>query len=252
MTDTNTPHPARFTWDLLPVFSTALVGLADTDDEGVVLSRIRVLDPFAGTGRIHKLAELGPYDTIGIEIEPEWAAMHERTFRGNALALQFEADSFDAVVTSPTYGNRFADKHTPKDASRRRGYTHDLGRQLHEANSGAMQWGEQYRDFHRLAWAEVRRVLKPEGRFVLNLKDHIRKGDRQYVAGWHVTELCRMGFDLLMHTEVEARGMRDGANHDLRVPAEQVYVFELPKEAKRAAQQTTTNKKGATSGKEEE
>src|ERR1044072_9645513 len=165
---------------------------------------VSVLDPFAGTGRIHKLRDMGPFLTTGVEIEHECSDMSPHTFLGNALALQFNADSFDAVVTSPTYGNRMADKHEAKDSSTRRSYRHDLGGQLHEMNSGGMQWGAQYRAFHEEAWTEVRRVVRDGGLFVLNIKDHIRKGKRQYVAGWHISTICRLGFDLLWHDGVEA------------------------------------------------
>jgi tRNA G10 N-methylase Trm11 len=84
--------------------------------------------------------------------------------------LPFADASIDAIVTSPTYGNRLADHHRASDPLLRRSYTHDLGRPLHSENSGAMQWGDAYRAFHRRAWAEAVRVLKPGGRFVLNVK----------------------------------------------------------------------------------
>lgn len=206
-------HPARFNDALIPVFAQALSGCTT------------VCDPFAGTGKVHDLQAYG-YQTIGVEIEPEWALMHPDTHVGNALALPFGDEVFDAIVTSPCYGNRLADSHDARDGSVRRSYTHDLGRKLNDDNAGAMQWGDDYRSFHRAAWAEAFRVLKPGGRLVVNLKDHIRKGKRQLVAGWHVTELCRMGFALLMHTEVVTRGLRQGVNADLRVPVEQVYVLE--------------------------
>ena len=79
-------------------------------------------------------------------------------------------------MTSPTYGDRLADHHDARDGSVRHSYKHDLGRDLHPDNSGAMQWGPAYRDFHTAAWVEVRRVLRPGGRFVLNVKDHVRGG----------------------------------------------------------------------------
>ena len=100
-------------------------------------------------------------ETVGVELEPEWADLHPDTFVGNALALKFDDADFDAVVTSPTYGNRLADHHNAKDGSVRRSYTHDLGRQLQEDNSGAMHWGPKYRDFHRKAWIEAKRVIRP-------------------------------------------------------------------------------------------
>jgi hypothetical protein len=178
----------------------------------------------AGIGRVHELEEYG-FDTTGIEIEPEWANMHPHTWLGDATALPFASDSFDAICVSPCYGNRMADHHDAKDASTRRTYKHDLGRDLHPNNAGQLQWGKQYRAFHILAWTEAIRVLRSGGRFVLNVKDHIRAGKRQYVAGWHVSTLCRLGLDLTFHIEVGTPGMRYGENRDARVP-EMVYVLD--------------------------
>jgi len=64
-----------------------------------------ILDCFAGTGRIH---ELGRDDTVGVEIEPEWASMHERTICGDSTQLDtlFNPGHFGTVATSPTYANR--------------------------------------------------------------------------------------------------------------------------------------------------
>lgn len=213
-------HPAKFSKVLLPVFAAALQPLIPAEG-----GQVSVLDPFAGTGLIHKLRGLGPYRTIGVEIEPEWAKMSPYTYVGNALALQFDKEAFDAIVTSPTYGNRFADKHDAKDGSVRRSYKHDLGRALHETNSGGMQWGEQYREFHRRAWREAVRVLRTDGYFVLNIKDHIRKGERQNVPQWHVETLQALGLVLLRSVNVNTPGMRNGANHDKRVGEEEVHVF---------------------------
>ncbi len=206
-----TSHPARYSTALLPVFADFLDGATT------------VLDPFAGTGRIHELEEYG-YETVGVEIEPEWAELHDRTEVGDALELRFKSASFDAICTSPTFGNRMADHHDAKDASTRRSYRHDLGRALHPHNSGKLQWGDAYRDFHERAWKEVSRVLRPKGIFVLNIKDHFRNKKREFVAGWHVTTMCRLGFTLREHEEVDTPAMRAGENSDARVP-EQVYAF---------------------------
>lgn len=207
-------HPARFSDELMPVLADALEGYH------------RVLDPFAGTGRIHELFALG-FDTVGIEIEPEWAAMDPRTQTGNALHLPYSADYFDAVATSPTYGNRHADHHDAKDPSERHSYTHDLGRPLHPDNSGVMHWGSDYRTFHRQAWAEVNRVLRPGGRFVLNISDHIRKGERQPVTAWHIAAVYRAGpFTLADIIPVVTKRNRFGANAEARVDNEYVLIFD--------------------------
>lgn len=202
-------HPARFSDELIPVF----VDLLDGHDI--------VLDPFAGTGKIHQLQDHG-HATIGIEIEPEWATLHPDTIPGSALELPFPDASFDAICTSPTYGNRLADSHNASDPHLRRSYTHDLGRQLHEDNSGSMQWGGEYRDFHKRAWAEAIRVLKVDGVFVLNIKDHIRGGEWMDVAGWHIAELVGQGLEVEAVRPVVTGHLRQGTNAELRVPAELV------------------------------
>ena len=121
-------HPAKYTDKLLPVFAELLTG------------RTRILDPFAGTGKIFELAQWLPEaDIQAVEIEPEWAAMNPRTTLGNALHLPWPAESFDAVCTSPCYANRMADHHEAKDASQRNTYRHALGHPLQPDNAGAMQ-----------------------------------------------------------------------------------------------------------------
>lgn len=206
-------HPARYSVGLLPIFAAAVPAKRYP----------RVLDPFAGTGRIHELDN----ETVGVELEPEWARLHPDTIVGTALDLDFADGEFDAIVTSPTYGNRFADHHDAKDGSLRRSYTHDLGRKLTDGNSGAMQWGRRYREFHTQAWEEAWRVLRPGGRFVLNVKDHDRQFTRQLVAAWHVTELLRLGFALAWFDQLDAGGLRLGDNSEDRYP-EQIIVLDKP------------------------
>jgi SAM-dependent methyltransferase len=215
-------HPARFSKPLIDAFAEIL--------EANPRPIKSVLDPFAGTGKIHDLAEKG-YSTLGVEIEPEWAMMHPQTVIGDAVHLPFSNASFDAVVTSPCYGNRYADHHNAADGSSRRSYKHDLGRDLDPGNAGQMHWGDEYRSLHQRAWLEAHRVLVPGGLLVLNIKDHyrtVKRGEpsqRQYVSGWHVSTLSRIDCTLLYHREVPARGMRAGENADLRIAAEQIYVF---------------------------
>ena len=185
-----------------------------------------VLDPFAGTGKIHDL----PYKTTGVEIEPEWAMLHKNTEIGDATCLRFDNESFDAVCTSPTYGNRMADSHEAKDGSKRNTYTHTLGRKLSDNNSGKMQWGDEYKALHTKAWGECFRVLKNGGVFILNIKNHIRKGREVDVYGWHKSELERIGFVFVCVEEVECAGNRFGDNSQLRTGIEYVAKFiKLPK-----------------------
>ena len=209
-------HPARYSAELLPTLASALAGCT------------RILDPFGGVGGIFTLAPFLPGCTIeAVEIEPEWAAQHPRTTLGSALALPWPAGYFDAVCTSPCYGNRMADHHEARDASRRNTYRHALGRPLHPDNAGALQWGDAYRAFHLRAWAEARRVLAPGGRFVLNIKDHYRDGVVQPVTAWHTQALTDLGFRQCRRWEIACPGLRRGANGALRVDAETVILFAL-------------------------
>lgn len=177
-------HPAKFS---TPVLDRMQEIIAERFDHPVVL------DPFAGTGLIHSLTGCSTY---GVEIEPEWATMHPRTYVGDARVLPFADATVDVIATSPCYGNRMADtydgrgtckacggegevevgdddgfggshvEHCPRcggegrDRSRRHTYTIGLGRPLSDGNAGAMQWGDAYRDLHEAAVAEWVRVLR--------------------------------------------------------------------------------------------
>ena len=97
-----------------------------------------------------------------------------------------------------------------------------LGRPLTPGNSGALQWGEEYRALHVAVWTECRRVLKPGGIFVLNVKDHIRGGVLQEVTNWHAVTLLMLGFVCTRRVHVPCPGQRHGANGHLRVDYESV------------------------------
>ena len=230
------PHPAKFT-------DTIMMELAKLYDQygspGVVL------DPFAGTGRIHTIGDIiegfteGIYTrpavrTIGVEIEPEWAAHDPRTIIGNALDLPFATASIDGVITSPVYGNRMSDHHDAKDASKRHTYRHYIGRPLHTQNAGQLQWGPRYRDFHMQAWEECHRVLRPgapagmvgmtRGLMLVNVSNHIRKGEEVDVVHWHVNALIELGFAHHWTIKVPTPRQRHGANGKLRVDHEAIIV----------------------------
>jgi tRNA G10 N-methylase Trm11 len=197
-----------------------------------------VLDPFAGIGGVHALAT-DTLKTYGIEIEPEWAAAHPDTMVGDATSLPFGPCSFDAVVTSPTYGNRYADHHEAQDGSWRRGYTHDLQktagdpkRQLASTNTGRWYaWQPAYATLHRRAWAEVRRVLVPGGVFILNISDFVRRGEIFDVTSMHYEICFDLGFRFEHRFNVRTPRMRYGANSGARVATEAVLVFRKPKAA---------------------
>ena len=228
-------HPARFSNELLEAMGDMLASYG----------ALSILDPFAGTGRVHELRARG-HKTMGVEIEPQWAGLHPGTVYGNSLHLSklFAGVRFDAVVTSPSYGNRFADAHNNHDlckrcrgtglldgkrcpvcfglrTSMRRSYTHDLRRmtgdptlELHSDNSGKMQWGPRYRDFHTRVWSQVPMLLGGPRLFLLNCKDHMRNRERQLVTDWHVGTLEQLGFQVIERREIDTGGLRHGANRE--------------------------------------
>lgn len=204
-------HPAKYSDVLLPIFKEMLCDCQS------------ILDPFAGTG---KLRRIFPNCTL-LEIEPEWACI-SGAIVGDATRMDFSDCSFDAICTSPTYGNRMADSfidHQEEKKYKRNTYMHQLGRRLSANNSGAMQWGDQYKELHRRAWRECRRVLKPGGKFLLNISNHIRKGKEMFVTEWHVEELESLGFAVVDFRQVETKRNTMGQNGNIRVKHENVVLL---------------------------
>jgi DNA modification methylase len=204
-------HPAKYSDVLMPIFDVLLPKNGE------------ILDCFAGTG---KLKQIRPNCTL-LEIEPEWAEMCGAIV-GDATQMPFADCTFDAICTSPTYGNRMADSfidHKPEKKYVRNTYTHCLGRKLAQNNTGGMQWGPAYKTLHIKAWNECWRVLKSGGMLVLNISDHIRAGKVVPVSNWHAETLQNIGFELKNCIKVETPRNRFGANRKLRVEHEFVFVF---------------------------
>lgn len=222
-------HPAPFTDVIIERFAWIINNYMMAGDR----SRVRVLDPFAGVGTIHRLNEMvrnldgasRKVETVGIELEPKWAIADARTRVGSALDLPFKARAFDLIMTSPCYGNRMADHHNAKDGSERITYRHYYGEDLTDGSAAMMQWGQEYRDFHAAAWKEALRVLRPSGLFVVNISNHIRKGYEVPVVEWHMQTLLELGLYIEHVDAVETPRMRRGENHELRVTHEHILVL---------------------------
>lgn len=205
-------HPAVFSDPIL----SALDKLLHTYGEPK-----RVLDPFAGIGRVHELA----CNSIGVELELEWARQHPQNICADALDLPFKPDSFDAVITSPTYGNRLADHHEARDGTYRLTYRHTLGRPLTANNSGMMQYGNLYREFHFEVYRRLLRVLTDQSFVYLNVGNHIRKREEVDVISFHRRAWERLGYSALDQVEVKTRRHRVGTNSTARIPHEVILVM---------------------------
>jgi hypothetical protein len=186
-----------------------------------------IIDPFAGTGE--KIAEHHDFQRLtinhrieGIELEPAFIAA-DWVKQGNALHLPYQTGEVDIVFTSPSYGNRFADRHTPKDGSARNSYTfwlrHNQGVpiddqtvQLHVENTGRHRFGTDYQQLHQGCYQELYRVMRPGGLLLLNVSNFMRNNLEVDAVSWHRDTLTSLGFVVTGETEIETRRMRYGAN----------------------------------------
>lgn len=218
------PHPAKFSDAVLDAIRECLNVVCEASPDLSPWCDYRVLDPFAGVGRVHELGQ----KSVGVEIEEEWARYHRQTIIGDSRYLPFPDKFFHGIITSPVYGNRMSDHHNAKDASKRITYRHKLGRELTPGNAGMLQWGKDYRDLHEQVWKECRRVTEDEGFFILNISDHIRAGEVVFVSDWHHDMIHALGYEMLHEVLVPTPRMRYGQNHDARVEHEYVWLFSLP------------------------
>ena len=269
MTQTDTPtqatpdHPAKWSDPVLAELYDIATGEATRKGKALC-----VLDPFAGVGRARLESALGDAARIvqGVELQELWV-VDPLTQQGDATDLwQFDAGQFDAIFTSPCYGNRMADDHDNRDPcaacagtgkrggdddlpptdehrcstckgsglSRRNTYRHRLGRPLTAGTAANLRYvagrrGNKYRRLHEAAWAEVHRVLRPYGAFLLNVSNHLESVDGRLVEHrcmeWHLDHLIRNGFRLEALYPISTRRLGQGANSDTRPDHEFVLIL---------------------------
>jgi len=184
----------------------------------------------AGTGKLATIKELGFKGKITCnDLEKEWVNSSygvDCWHFTDAARMDWAKDGeFDAICTSPTYGNRMADHHDARDGSKRYTYKHCLGHDLHEGNTGMMQWGEEYRIKNIAIIKECYRVLKTSCPFIINISNHVRQGKVINVVGWWKEILNSNGFILESECEVKTRRMRNGENASARVATEFILIF---------------------------
>jgi len=215
-------HPAVFNDTYLPTMAYVLRG------------KDKILDPFAGTGKIAKIKEHGYKGYIVCnEIEPEWANTNlynvDEWHCGDAAHMDWAKDEeFDAISTSPTFGNRMADGYNPNSKWERIGYAEYLKRPLSNENTGSMQWGEKYKNKHIECYFEFLRVLKHGGLLVINVSNHIRGKEEVDVVGWHKDTLKCMSLKEIDDLTFATPRMRRGENNKARVKYEHLLIMAKP------------------------
>jgi tRNA G10 N-methylase Trm11 len=216
MKSTNKKHPAKYSDSFIPIFA------------DVLKNTNNVLDPMAGTGKISLIQDYGYSGNIYCHDILDWGELKHEDVKwkfGDASSLDYETNFFDAICTSPVYGNRMSDHFNSKDGSKRLTYRHGFGSELSKENTGRMQWGGRYREKHTDIYKDCKRVLKESGLFVINTSDHIRKGEVVPVTDWHEQTILNMGFVLIERVNIKTPRMGFGANSTARVGHEVISVF---------------------------
>ena len=227
-------HPAPYTDALLPIFAELLLK-SHCHSVAVGPGPAKILDPFAGTGKIARLRSWLPQaEFYGYEIEPEWADtgprgrlhLHHRRQPADALPRRHVRRHLHQPDLRQPHGrsSRGARRQPAPHLPPRARPAADT-RELRGAAMGRWHRRREYRALHVAVWTECRRVLKPGGIFVLNVKDHIRGGVLQEVTNWHAVTLLMLGFVCTRRVHVPCPGQRHGANGHLRVDYESVLQF---------------------------
>lgn len=249
-------HPAEYSPEVLEAIDDVLAANHPLSPR----AGLRILDPYAGKGSGLEGWLATGYDAVGVELEPEWSCASSAIVQGSALDLAAVLPgTFDALITSPCYGNRMADNHEAKDPckacvpgvghapsidssgapcrtckgtglSPRITYRRKLGRMPSAGSAAVLQWGNSYRDHHQRFIHSALEVLEPEALMIVNMKNHIRDGREQLVTEWWLNVLLVRGCRLLEVRPVRTQGMGFGANADARTDREFLIVVRAPAE----------------------
>lgn len=237
------PHPAPFSKPILDRLADLL-----RSDQKALGKPLRILDPFAGTGRVFLAAP--PYSKVTmIEIEKEFVeeglaylssinGRLDQTVKWRYEAaesagwLQKHRATYTHIVTSPTYGNRMRDPYRSKPGTQCRSYAQSKGGPLLPYNSGAYKLdSDQYWGINGDVMESAIARLVPGGRVYINVSDFYhtpKKGappERQPVGAEWVSLMTHCGVFLASVEQVVTRRFTRGENRH-RVPYEYILTFE--------------------------
>lgn len=258
-------HGARYSEDHIELFG-RLLGEETLRIGG---RHVQVLDPMGGSGRIH---ELDPerFETVANELERPYVDLARilypgrLTIQGDAAKVHeyFGVESFDAVVVSPDFGNRYSDAHNARERCRgckgtgrveddetcdkcggkgsrgwtRRGYTHDL-RHLTgdpdytlDAASSARYKGTDPRYWERQVgyWSAAFAVLRPGGVLLLDVSNFVLRDRIIPIVDGHRRIVEDVGFHVETVVPLDTDRMRFGANGKIRVEGHRIIVARKP------------------------
>ncbi len=193
----------------------------------------------------------------------------ERAGRRDIQEIETTAGTYfgEGYMMHNCYGNRCADHHQAADPCKackgtgaaprlqpealgrpcdtckgqglswRNTYAHALrrhGADLVPGSAAGMQWGPEYRALHRVALAEMLRVLVEGGLLAINMSNHLRTliggGPQveQLVVEWWLNEVILAGCRIQEVRRVRTSRNGKGANGQARVDGEVIIVAHTP------------------------
>jgi DNA modification methylase len=192
-------HPAKFPETLVQGFVEFF-----TKDGQIVL------DPMMGTGSTLIACLRSGRNSIGIELNPEYAdiaaqwieeeqtgtAPWARVIQGDAANLvEFDLPEIDYVVTSPPYWNMLHARGSKTQRTRRADENLDVVYSQNEADLGNIDDYDSFVSRLVSIYANLKTVLRPKAYLTIIVKN-VKKGGRIYPLAWDLARALSQHFTL--------------------------------------------------------